>query len=408
MKDGKELWLFTMNFPFGNGEAFLENELSELSRGFERVCLFPLTVKGDLRPLPANVETVPLLNEQQLYQPLPWWSVLLDLPRFLRAWNIARRSAPSRSVFKARRRELLFIIRCAFVRERILRQRIGPHHLPGSTILYSYWTSDWATVLGLWKLRDSTVHFTARMHGFDLFAERAILGWPMLQAFHIRQADHLLVVSQAGVDDLLQRYPQHRADIHLSRLGTTDHGIGPWSPAEGLRIASCSNLIPLKRVHLLAEALRTVAGPVHWTHFGDGPERPRLEALIAGLPAHIHVDLRGSVPNAEVMAWYRANPVDVFVHSSESEGLPVVLMEATSFGIPIIAADAGGVREITTAETGILLPNVITPAMLAEVLNGFKTSGWYDAEARSGVRAFWAATFDAKEVYTRLLKKLLG
>jgi glycosyltransferase involved in cell wall biosynthesis len=332
----------------------------------------------------------------------------LDLPRFLRTWTITRRSAPHRSVFKARRREALSVIRCAFTREGILRRHMGALHRPEDTVLYSYWASDWATVLGLWKLRDGKVHFTARMHNFDLFAYRSPLGWPMLQAFHIRQADHLLVVTQAGVDDHLQSYPKNRADIHLSRLGTTDHGIGPCSTAEGLRIASCSNLIPLKRVHLLAEALRTVAGPVHWTHFGDGPERPRLEALIAGLPAHIHVDLRGSVPNAEVMAWYKANLVDVFVHGSESEGLPVALMEATSFGIPLIAADAGGVREIATAETGVLLPHDVTSVMLAKVLNGFRTSGWYDAEARSGVRAFWASNFEAKEVYARLLEELAG
>jgi glycosyltransferase involved in cell wall biosynthesis len=407
MKDGKELWLFTMSFPFGNGEAFLENELPVLAQGFERVRLFPLMVKGDPRPLPANVETVTLLDEDQLYQPLPLWRLLLDLPRFLRIWTITQRSTPSRAVFKARRREALSVIRCAFTRERILRRYMGAFHRLEDTVLYSYWASDWATVLGLWKLRDDRVHFSARMHGFDLFAERSILGWPMLQAFHIRQTDCLFVVSQAGVDDLLQRYPRHRADIRLSRLGTTDHGVGPWSPAAGLRIASCANLIPLKRVELLAEALRQVPGPVHWTHFGEGSERARLEAVIASLPVQVHVDLRGSVPNSEIMAWYRSNPVDAFVHTSRTEGgAPVALQEAASFGIPLIAADAGGVREIATPETGILLPNAITPKMLAEVLNGFRTSGWYDAEARSGVRSFWASKFNAKDAYNELLDEL--
>lgn len=403
----KELWLFTMNFPFGNGEAFLENELPVLAQGFHRVILFPLMMKGDPRPLPANVETVRLLDERQLYRPLPLWRMLLDLPRFLRIWNISRRSAPGGAVFKAGRGELLFMIRCAFARERILRQRMGSRHRPEGTVLYSYWASDWATVLGLWKMGDGRVHFVSRMHGFDLFAERSPLGWQMLQAFHIRQADRLFVVSQAGVDDLLQRYPRHRSGIHLSRLGTTDHGIGPWSTSAGLRIASCANLIPLKRVHLLAEALRNVSGPVHWTHFGEGPERARLEAMVASLPSHVHVDLRGSVPNAEVMAWYRANPVDAFVHTSESEGLPVVLMEAASFGIPLIAADAGGVREITTPDTGILLPLDITASKLAEVLNGFKAFGWYDAEARDRVRAFWDRKFNAPEVYGGMLQELL-
>src|SRR5690606_36206623 len=55
MVDVKELWLFTMRFPFGHGEAFLGNELPVRAEGFGRVRLFPLLAEGDQRPVPPGV-----------------------------------------------------------------------------------------------------------------------------------------------------------------------------------------------------------------------------------------------------------------------------------------------------------------------------------------------------------------
>ena len=48
---------------------------------------------------------------------------------------------------------------------------------------------------------------------------------------------------------------------------------------------------------------------------------------------------------------------DLFVQASDSEGLPNVLLEASSVGLPIVATDAGGTREvIRDGETGLLVP----------------------------------------------------
>ena len=48
---------------------------------------------------------------------------------------------------------------------------------------------------------------------------------------------------------------------------------------------------------------------------------------------------------------------DVFVHPSDREGLPMVVMQAMSAGVPVVAEDAGGTREVVrTGETGILVP----------------------------------------------------
>lgn len=406
---GNELWLFTMRFPYGNGEAFLENELPVLTKGFQRIRLFPLMGTGDARSLPPGVEVQRLFTPEEAFRSLAWWRMLQAWPRIRAVWRQARASAPGPAIFRKHRREFLSQLRQALERERLLRGRLAPEFTPEKARLYSYWTSDWATVLGLWSMTDARVRFISRMHGFDLYAGRAPDQWPRFQTFHVNRAERILVASQAGLDHLHARYPGQRGTFQLARLGTVDHGAAPWLPATELRIASCSNLVELKRVPLIAEALRHMNGPVHWTHFGDGPERARVEAVVRTLPPNIRVELMGSRANAEVIAWYKANPVDVFVHASRTEGgAPVALQEAASFGIPLVAADAGGVREVVTGETGILLPNVPAPELLGATLAGFKHSAWYTAEARNRVRAFWASKFRADEVYGRLLGELAG
>lgn len=404
----KELWLFTIGFPFGHGEAFLENELPILTQGFGRVRLFPLMPIGEQRPLPPGVEVECLFTEEEAYRPLSKGRLLLDLQRVLKVWLQGKRSAPSPEVFARYKGEFRSQLRQALERERLLHERLTALYEPDRVRLYSYWTSDWATVLGLWKLRDPRVRFVSRMMGFDMFDHRAPDHWQRFQAFHVQQVEHVYVIAEAGLVHMHERFPEARDKFSISYLATNDNGPGPWEPAEELRIVSCSNFVELKRVHLIAEALRHIHGPVHWTHFGEGSERARVEAVVKTLPPHIRVVLMGSRPNSEVIAWYKANPVDVFVHASYTEGgAPVALQEAASFGIPLVAADAGGVREIVNEATGVLLPNALTAEQLGSTLDGFKRSGRYNAVARARVRAFWASKFNATEVYGRLLQQLM-
>lgn len=403
----KELWLFTMKFPYGLGESYLETELPIVAEAYDRVRIFPLEANGPARPLPAHAEVHHLLPGPLMYTPLPPLRVLAILPRFLRAWHAVVRTAPSRNLAAKRRRELLSILRQTFNRQRLLAKAWGKQYHPGRVTLYSYWTSDWASVLACWKLADRDVRFVSRMHGFDLYAERAEDGWPMLQAFQVEQAERILVASQAGLDDVLSRYPAMAHKFKLARLATLDHGAGPWAPSATLRVVSCSNLVELKRVPLIAEALGHVQGPVQWTHFGDGPERGAVEAAVKGLPGNISVELMGNRPNSEVIGWYRSRPADVFVHASSTEGgAPVAMQEAASFGIPLVAADAGGVREVVTAQSGILLPHAVLPQELGRVLNGFRQSPWYATGARAQVRAFWESRFNARTVYGTLAREL--
>ena len=402
-----ELWLFTQNFPFGHGEAFLENELPVLAQGFHRVRLFPLHVGGLMRPVPAHVEVSQAFGPVLVNRSISPLRLLLRYRTALKLWRTGRKAAPSAAIFRKHRREFLSQLRQALERERVLHKRFAREYDPRTVRLYAYWTTDWATVLGIWRRRNKKMHFVSRMHGFDMFAQRAVDGWPRFRNFQVKQVERIYVASQAGMDYLATQFPQYRNRFKLAYVATTNHGPGPWSPADVLRVVSCSNLVELKRVPLIAEALRHIHGRVQWTHFGEGPQREAVERVASTLPSHVQVHLMGSSPNSEVIAWYKANPVDVFVHASRTEGgAPVALQEAASFGIPLVAADAGGVAEVVTAESGVLLPNGLTAEMLGSTLDRFRNSAWYGHEARMRVRAFWASRFEAGKVYGALLDQL--
>ena len=75
----------------------------------------------------------------------------------------------------------------------------------------------------------------------------------------------------------------------------------------------------------------------------------------------------GSMPVSTIFDFYTTASVDLFINCSDVEGIPVSIMEAMSFGIPCIARDVGGNREIVDNNyNGILLSRNITVHELSD------------------------------------------
>jgi glycosyltransferase involved in cell wall biosynthesis len=103
-----------------------------------------------------------------------------------------------------------------------------------------------------------------------------------------------------------------------------------------------------KNLHSLAPVLAEIPG-AQAAFVGDGPERARLERTYQGMP----VAFAGFLSGEELAAAYAS--ADVFVMPSTTETLGFVALEAMASGLPVVAADAGGLREIVRdAETGFL------------------------------------------------------
>ena len=69
--------------------------------------------------------------------------------------------------------------------------------------------------------------------------------------------------------------------------------------------------------------------------------------------------------------YIKNNHFDVFINLSKFEGLPVSIIEAISFGVPVFATDAGGSREAVNYRTCKLFKNNFKTEDLSESLNNF-------------------------------------
>ena len=144
-------------------------------------------------------------------------------------------------------------------------------------------------------------------------------------------------------------------------MGVAPSPIDNKSSVDGVfRVASCAYVIPRKRVHLLLEGLMVYAEKhpnhkVHWTHIGEGPEWEQLIEKSKKSPPNLDFNFVGNMTNEELHIFYQKNPVDLFVNTSTKEGTPVSILEAISYGIPILATAFGGNKEVVNKGAGILL-----------------------------------------------------
>jgi glycosyltransferase involved in cell wall biosynthesis len=151
-------------------------------------------------------------------------------------------------------------------------------------------------------------------------------------------------------------------------------------PGDPVIVLSVGRAVAKKGYDILLDALGLLPPGLNWrlVHIGGGPLRSTLEerGRQAGLADRI--DWLGPRPQETVLAHYRS--ADVFVLASriaadgDRDGLPNVLMEAQSQGLPCVSTDVSAIPEfIVNEETGVLVPPD-DPRALAEALRRLMVS----------------------------------
>jgi len=173
-----------------------------------------------------------------------------------------------------------------------------------------------------------------------------------------RAAAIVVGTTQEMVNDLSWRYTLN-ADATRVVPNYVVIADPPTLPAERERnlVLYAGQLAPVKRVHLLIEAIAIVKasmgeGPV-LEIIGAGPERERLVAHAKTLEAP--VVFRERIPHQELVR--RMARCAVYVQASETEGHPKTVIEAMATGAPVIVADTPGLGDVVThGATGLRLP----------------------------------------------------
>lgn len=402
-----ELVLFTTNFPMGSGESFLECEIRHLANNFSRVTIIPLAGSGipGSRNIPGNVSCLPALLPVTLKEKLRIFllAVFNRQPVSMYLSDFVTRKVYCRKSWLIHWLSISSIARAA-MRSDTYRD-LGRIITPG-TIFYFYWGDKSATLCPSLKKKFPENRFIARFHGTDLYETKSP-GYMPYRGVLLQHLDLAVFISSHGKDFLVARYPDISSRTLISRLGVSDQGDGAPSSDGVLRVLTCSNVVKIKQLHLMVEALKLVGFLVEWTHIGDGELLDNLKNLSSGLPANVVARFTGAIGNQGVMQYYREHPVDLFFNVSANEGIPVSIMEAISFGIPVIAPAVGGIPEIVAEKHGYLMPPVLQPREIADAMTRFfKLPVNEREEMRIAAKQHWRDHFNASVNYPGFCGKI--
>jgi glycosyltransferase involved in cell wall biosynthesis len=249
------------------------------------------------------------------------------------------------------------------------------------------------------------VPFSIKARGSDIhyWGERADTRAQILKAG--RRAGGLLAVS-AALKDAMVRVGLPGDSIAIHYTGVDLDLFQPIDRAEakkrlgvdGALVVTAGALIEKKGQRLAIEAVGQVPDAT-LILLGDGPDRPRLEALAAKSGGRVR--FAGRRPHEELPLYFGA--ADATLLPSASEGLANVWVESLACGTPVVTADVGGAREVVkSAEAGRLAAR--EPAALAAALREILVDPPAQAAVRRCAERFsWQRNAGELEAHLRAL-----
>src|SRR3954452_15372431 len=236
-----------------------------------------------------------------------------------------------------------------------------------------------------------------------------------------RVSNVLIGVSSATVDDLVRLRVAPREKFRVVPIGLDLEAFFNVTPEDGaafraeagagpdtVLLTFVGRLVPIKRVDVLLRAFaaaRNADGDLRLAIVGDGETRPDVERLSAELGIADYVHLAGY--RADMVAVTAAS--DLAVLSSDNEGTPVSLIEASAAATPSVSTRVGGVADVVTPETGMLVApgdHARLGEAIAELAVGGERRADMGERARAHVRTRYSVerlVADIDSLYQELL-----
>jgi glycosyltransferase involved in cell wall biosynthesis len=184
----------------------------------------------------------------------------------------------------------------------------------------------------------------------------------------LQKTERLIAINTAMKNHALQQgYSSTRIQVAENFLPVTSApSLHPLSNNTPIRIGAMARLIKRKGIDVFLRALHQMKMqkiPFQAIVAGTGEELESLKALCTKLELDTHVEFKGWMPAEDFFKC-----VDIFCMPSRTEPFGLVILEAWYHGVPIIATEAEGPKElIINQENGLLSP-VDDPVQLATAL----------------------------------------
>ena len=407
----KTLFFITANFPYGSDETFIENEINYLSISFDKIIIISHNVDSHAqRKTNDNVKVIrrsysigrfgKILSISGLFNKHFWKEIKIVKKTYQKKLSTGILKTILISLYNAKRLNKQYA-------------NIISEHSNSNTenYCYSYWCNDTALALTYLKLKNPTFKTFCRIHGWDVYFEASKYNYLPFRQLIADKYDMIFAISQAGKNYAIDKWGAKSDQVQISRLGiSNNYKMDLNKTVNPFHLISCSSIIPLKRVHLIAEAIKQMNNvKLKWTHFGDGAQRNVLESLLKTLPKSIEVTLKGSVSNNEIYSFHNLESPNLFINVSSTEGVPVSIMEAMSFGIPAIATAVGGTPEIVNNENGYLLSKDPSTKEIAEVIQDFfNLSEQERLNKQKSAYKTWNEDYNATKNYNQFVEDILS
>jgi len=417
MNQSTALILFTFNYPFTTKDlltekSFLQVEIQYLAEAFHPLIIAPNQIFEEQVELPVGVEVD--TSYSKAVMPAQAKRRLLNLFRssifYHEVLNHPEHWLKPRIIRDLAVRALYILATHDWV-VNLLRKHKGLN--PANTIFYTYWLNNITMGIGMAKQEYPDIRLVSRAHRGDLYTHNRPYDYFTYRPQTLRLLDRLFLISDHGMDYISNIYPWISNHCEVSRLGIRDSGVlTTGSKDRSFRIVSCSSLTFVKRVDLLISgiaqaALERPGQQFEWNHFGGGPLMEEIKSLASQtMPPNVSWVLHGNLPNEEIFEYYKQNPVDLFINVSSSEGIPVSIMEAACFGIPILATSVGGTPEIVSPANGRLLSSETSTLEIANAILVFIDDPALRIRAATGSRQVWQSLYDADHNYPEFINRL--
>lgn len=362
-----KILLITQSFPYFPGEQFLEDEVKYWAECKNaELTIAPLSARGVPREIPNSVQLdTSLARFRRTY--LHYFKGLVSPFFWYECYDLLRRKKLSFTPVKE-----------------ALKSSVRLQHIVAALqaqdkkydIIYSYWNDVGAYAAALAKRAGKCDALVSRAHRFDLYEDQREGGNLPFKRQFLNDFNIFFVISYEARTYALSTFGD--LNVSVSRLGVPvgEQRSSP-SPDGILRILSVSFCVPVKRIDRIMDGVVEFSRQhpeiqVEWVHFGDGPLRvPLFERSRKMLSEanNLQISFTGQLPNNEIRRRMAEQSWDVLINASESEGVPVSIMEAMSFGIPAIATNVGGVAELVDQHSGVLMGADVNGQEIANVLN---------------------------------------
>ena len=397
-----KLVYITAQAPYGKGETFINEEMLAIKDKSE-IFIFPRNPEEEI--FHKEAET---LRNYTIWLPLINLKMFLNLLLFLiikpQIWEIIISIFRYSQTLPILIKNLIVLPKGVYISEIIRKMKIDHIHAhwgsTTSTIAYvvSQLTGiPWSFTLHRWDIKEN-----------NMLKEKA------------KTAKFVRVISRDGYNEVLRIIGDEYIDkcflLHMG-VDIPKLKIGrEKKDKDDFIIATPANLVEVKGHKYLIEAidmLKRKGYNVKCYFLGDGPLRRDLEKTVNEMSLEAIVIFKGAIPHNQLLELYANKEVDCVILPSivtdkgEHEGIPVSLMEAMVYKIPVISTNTGGIPELLNNGAGIIVEQK-DPYELAEAIETLIKNERLRRELGEGGYRKVMEEFSLPSIVTKLLELMKG